>query len=452
VARLHTRIYLHFLGVLLVVGVVAAVISAVGTRDAVRRHMAEGVMRHLAALAGERMTDRVALATRAQEIHDQLGVDVAVRDRNGTVVAAAGDRLPPLGPRQHDDVQAGRMVFRRPPRPFAVAPVRDPASGEIVGSIAASGPRPPGMAPLWRPIVVVALALVVAAIATRPLAVRITRPLERLTDAARRLGGGDLSARASVPAQRPRHVDELAEVTRAFNDMADRVERLVRGEKELLANVSHELRSPLARIRVALALLAPGGENDRRLADVERDLAELEKLIEDVLTTARLDASGLPARLGTVDTRALLAELAERARHDPLTAGATVSVEDGPAIELLADEALLRRALWNLIENAAKYGAPPIVLAAARAGPRVEFIVRDAGAGVAPVDRERVFAPFYRADSARTPAPEGDLRRGVGLGLTLARRVAEVHGGTITIGADTAPDGREHGCRVVLTV
>jgi signal transduction histidine kinase len=451
VARLHTRIYLHFLGVLLVVGVVAAVISAVGTRDAVRRHMAEGMMQHLAALVGERMTDRAALAARAQEIHDQLAVDVAVRDRNGTVVAAAGNRLPPLGPRQHDDVQAGRMVFRRPPRPFAVAPVRDPASGEIVGSIAASGPRPPGMGPLWRPIVVVALALVVAAIATRPLAVRITRPLERLTDAARRLGGGDLSARAPLPARRPRHADELAEVTRAFNDMADRVERLVRGEKELLANVSHELRSPLARIRVALALAA-GGENDSRLADVERDLAELEKLIEDVLTTARLDASGLPARLGTVDARALLAELAERARHDPLTAGITLRIEDGPAIELLADEALLRRALWNVIENAAKYGAPPIVLAAARAGTRVEFIVRDAGPGVAPADRERVFAPFYRADSARTPAPEGDLRRGVGLGLTLARRVAEVHGGTITIGSDSTPDGREHGCRVVLTV
>jgi len=452
VARLHTRIYLHFLGVLLVVGVVAAVISAVGTGDVMRRHMVEGMMRHLASLAGERMTDPTALAARAQEIHEKLGVDVAVRDRNGTVVAAAGRRLPPLEPRLDADVQSGRMVFRHPPRPFAVAPVRDPTSGEIVGSIAASGPRPPGMGPLWRPIAVVTLALVFAAIATRPLAVRITRPLERLSDAARRLGGGDLSARAPVPAQRARHADELAEVTRAFNDMAERVERLVRGEKELLANVSHELRSPLARIRVALALLAPNGENDRRLADVERDLAELEKLIEDVLTTARLDASGLPARLGTVDARALLLDLAERARHDPLTAGAAVTVEDGPGIEVLADEALLRRALWNLVENAAKYGAPPIVLAARRAGGRVEFIVRDAGPGIAPADRERVFAPFYRADSARTPASEGDLRRGFGLGLTLARRVAEVHGGTITIGADTTPDGRDHGCRVTLTV
>jgi signal transduction histidine kinase len=452
VARLHTRIYLHFLGVLLVVGVATAVIFAVGTRDMVRRHMAEGMMRHLAALAGERMGDRAALDARAREIHDQLGVDVAVRDRDGTVIAAAGARLPPLPHEQHADVERGRVAFRRPPGPFAVAPIRDPASGEVVGTIAASPPRPLGMPPPWRPILVVTLALVVVAVATRPLAVRITRPLERLRDAARRLGNGDLSARAPVPTHPARHGDELAEVTGAFNEMAERVERLVRGEKELLANISHELRSPLARIRVALALLPAGGESDRRVADVERDLAELETLIEDVLTAARLDASGLPARLGTVDARALLLELPERARHDPLTAGAEVRVEDGPAIELLADEALLRRALWNLVENAAKYGAPPIVLSATRAGARIEFVVRDAGPGNAAADRERVFAPFYRADSARTPAPDGDVRRGVGLGLTLARRIAEVHGGTISVGPDTTVDGREHGCRIVLTV
>jgi signal transduction histidine kinase len=452
VARLHSRIYLHFLGVLLVVGVTTAVIFAVGTRDAVRRHMAEGMMRHLAALAGERMADHGALAARAQEMHDQLAVDVVIRDGSGTVVAAAGARLPPLAPNQDADVRRGRIIFRPPPGPFAAAPVRDPASGAVVGTIAASAPRPRGMPPLWRPILVVTLTLVVVAMTTRPLALRISRPLERLTEAARRLGGGDLSARVPAEAPHARRADELGELTRAFNEMAERVERLVRGEQELLANVSHELRSPLARIRVALALLPASAESDRRLADVERDLAELDTLIDDVLTAARLDATGLPARLGPVDVRALLTGLAERARLDPVTAGAAVRVEDGPAIELLADEALLRRALWNLVENAAKYGAPPIVLSAARDGARVAFTVRDAGPGVAPADRERVFAAFYRADTARTPAPPGDVRPGVGLGLTLARRIAEVHGGTITIAPDTTVDGHDHGCRVVLSV
>ena len=377
------------------------------------------------------------------EARDKLRVELTLYDAEGRLLATNVE--PPLAALAPDDVarlRAEPMLTLDDSPVIAVAVLE---GSELAGYALMT--RPPRNLALKGSSIAFVAVLIVLAFGAVPLARSIVGPLEKLAGVARAFGQGDLAARAG-----PYGNDELGDLGRAFDEMADRVTFLLRAEKELLANVSHELRSPLARIRVALALLAPGGENDRRLADVERDLAELEKLIEDVLTTARLDASGLPARLGTVDTRALLAELAERARHDPLTAGATVSVEDGPAIELLADEALLRRALWNLIENAAKYGAPPIVLAAARAGPRVEFIVRDAGAGVAPVDRERVFAPFYRADSARTPAPEGDLRRGVGLGLTLARRVAEVHGGTITIGADTAPDGRQHGCRVVLTV
>src|SRR5262249_58497438 len=134
--------------------------------------------------------------------------------------------------------------------------------------------------------------------------------------AARRLGAGDLSARVPTEGVHPRRRDEIAELTRAFNEMAERVERLVHAEKDLLANVSHELRSPLARIRVALALLPRGSDDDDRLVrDVERDLAELDRLVEDVLTTARLEATGLPTHLGAGDARALLEELAQRARH-----------------------------------------------------------------------------------------------------------------------------------------
>jgi signal transduction histidine kinase len=116
----------------------------------------------------------------------------------------------------------------------------------------------------------------------------------------------------------------------------------------------------------------------------------------------------------------------------------------------VADEALLERALWNLVENAAKYGAPPITLAAAREGGQVVLSVTDEGEGVAPEDRERVFAPFWRGDRGRTPGPATEAPRGVGLGLTLARRVAEVHGGSIAIGPAVTVDGRERGCRVAI--
>jgi signal transduction histidine kinase len=203
---------------------------------------------------------------------------------------------------------------------------------------------------------------------------------------------------------------------------------------------------------MALALLPRDVEDDRRVRDIERDLAELDRLVEDVLTTARLEATRLPARLGTVDARALLADVAERARHDPLTAGVPVRLADGPAVTLSGDEALLRRALWNLVENAAKYGAPPVTLFAGLDGESIVIGVEDEGAGVAPADRERVFAPFYRGDAARTPDAAGDVRRGVGLGLTLACRVAEVHGGAIAITAGSETNRQARGCRVTLSI
>jgi len=230
--------------------------------------------------------------------------------------------------------------------------------------------------------------------------------------------------------------------------MADRVERLVRSQRVLLANVSHELRSPLTRIRMAMDLLPADIRDGAKLRGVESDLSDLDRLIEDILTTARLDETGLPTRLDTFDARRILTDVAERAQHDPIIDGRAIQVAPGPPVTLCADEALLRRAVWNLVENAAKYGAPPITLAVRSEGDRVAFTVADDGAGIPATDRERVFAPFYRGARARTPGGH----RGVGLGLTLARRIAEVHGGTIAVAAASGGDGDERGCQVVITL
>jgi signal transduction histidine kinase len=296
-----------------------------------------------------------------------------------------------------------------------------------------------------RPIFLATFILLVVALLTIPTARRITRPVRRLIGTAKRFGDGDLSARAPVrDAPHGRRHDELRELAVAFNDMADRVEAIVRSQRELLANVSHELRSPLARIRMAMNLLPEEAATAARLRGVDADLNDLDRLIEDVLTTARLEETRLPTRLDTFDARRLLIDIAERARQDPVLDERLVDVGEGGAAPLCADEALLRRALWNLVENAAKYGAPPITLAARPSGDSVVVSVTDQGSGIPAAERERVFAPFYRADRARTP----DGRHGVGLGLTLARRIAEVHGGTITI--ESGDGGR--GCRVVITL
>src|SRR5215470_20069770 len=197
-ARLHSRIYFHFLGVLLIVGVTTSVVFALGARDAFRRQMAEGMTRQLSLLAGERLGEPAALAARLRQLHDNLHLDVRVRDSAGHLVAAAGGELPSLTRAEETEVRAGRTVIRRHPGGLAAAPVRDPATGALIGSVEAAMPRPMGPPAFWRPALMVGFVLLVVGLATRPLARRISRPLERLTEAVRRLGGGDLGARVSL--------------------------------------------------------------------------------------------------------------------------------------------------------------------------------------------------------------------------------------------------------------
>lgn len=451
--RLFARIYLHFLGGLLVVAIAVSVLFAFTARGAFVQESSGRTSRHVASLMGEAFGDRPALARRVQQIHKELELDLVVRDLEGRVVAGAGAAPPTFTPEQLAQVRTGLRMVQPDPEWSVASPVRDPKTGAVIGTVETTSHRRARWRGLTRPATMLGLMVVMFAGAAALLARRISRPLERLTAAVRRLGTGDLAARVPLDQRtwwrrrQPSRGDELAELTQAFNDMAERVERLVAGQKELMANVSHELRSPLTRIRVALELLPRNEEADARLHEVEADLDELERLIEDVLTTARLDATGLPPHPSSMDARQIMADLAERASRDPATAGLTVSLDGSTSVECVADPALLRRAVWNLIENAAKYGAPPITLAAEREGSDVVLSVTDEGAGIPPEERERVLAPFYRLDKARTP--EGPTH-GFGLGLTLAHRVAEVHGGRIVIGPAHDHGGREHGCRVSL--
>jgi two-component system, OmpR family, sensor kinase len=456
VGRLHSRIYVHSLLVLLVVAGATIGVFALGARGPFQHEPAERLARYFAAVIGEQFHDSEALGRRLQALHDELEVNVAVRDLTGRVVGAAGGEVPVLDAADTAKVRAGRVVISPHRVWHAAVLVRDPSSGAPLGILTASSRRPGGLHGLLGPLFAITLILIVVALATRPLARRIARPLERLTEAARRLGGGDLSARVPTLSRGGRWgrrgrsgADELGELTRAFNEMAERVERTVRGQQELFANVSHELRSPLTRVRMALELVPrDAGDGEARLRDIERDLTDLDRVIEDVLTASRLEMTGLPTRLESVDVPALLGELAERARHDPLLAGRRVDVVTGPSLALVADGVLLKRALWNLVENAAKYGAPPITLAAALEGDAVVLSVSDDGPGIAPEERELVLAPFYRGERARSPGGAA----GVGLGLTLARRVAEVHGGSIRIGPRATENGRDVGCRVSITI
>ncbi len=271
---------------------------------------------------------------------------------------------------------------------------------------------------------------------------RLVRPLGELAAAARRFGSGDTAARARLLRD-----DELGDVGRAFDDMADRTAALLAAQRQLMADVSHELRTPLARIRVALELAVedPVAAQDV-LASVGEDLEEIDHLIGDILTTARLDGSA--AELHTTPTT--VGELVQRAasgfstRHPGRALEESLGSGKLAEAQLECDPVLLRRALDNLLDNAANYSdaAQPVSLfveehrstdgnGAARDGaaaPGVSFSVKDRGIGMSAEELERAFTPFWRADGSRARRTGG-----VGLGLALARRIARAHGGDVTL-------------------
>jgi signal transduction histidine kinase len=253
---------------------------------------------------------------------------------------------------------------------------------------------------------------------------RLALPLDRLAQAARRFGAGDTTARANV-----HRADEVGDVGRAFDEMADRTERVLRSQRQLMGDVSHELRTPLARIRVALELAAedPAAAQDV-LADVGIDLDEIDQLIGDILTTARLD--GDHVKIDREPTS--LVELAERAgrRFAAKHPRRTLERELGEDRAIACDPLLLRRALDNLLDNAAKYSesTTPVTLAIQPNGKTVAFEIVDRGIGMSAAELERAFTPFWRADDSRARKTGG-----VGLGLALARRIARAHGGDVTL-------------------
>jgi two-component system OmpR family sensor kinase len=298
--------------------------------------------------------------------------------------------------------------------------------------------------PLGSALAQLAAALAVLAVLSIPLARSITAPLEKLAKLARVFGDGDLSARSEVKGG-----DEIGDLARAFDEMADRVVNLRRSEKELLANVSHELRTPLARIRMALDLVQ-GGDSETAasyVADIEEDLEELERLLDDVMTAARLDISrgvsgdGLPPlRRRVLAGRELLeaseARFARRFQDRTLTCRIADNL---PSVN--ADPSLLRRVLDNLLDNAVKFSddGSAIELSAAASSDGAELVIEvsDHGIGIAPADLNRIFEPFFRADRSRTRATGG-----VGLGLALARRIVEAHDGTISAESELAAGTR----------
>jgi signal transduction histidine kinase len=260
---------------------------------------------------------------------------------------------------------------------------------------------------------------------------RALRPLRALQEGVARLSAGDLEV-----ALENRTRDEFGALTDAFNGMAARVKEMVRARDQLLLDVSHELRSPLTRLKVALALLP----DSARKAQAEADAAEMEDLTAELLELERL-RDGRTLRTSRQDLAVLLREGARA--HAGGRPGVRVSASP-PEIPLDVDADGVRTVLRNLLDNAVKYSladSRPVEVSATREDGALVVRVIDDGAGIPEGDLQNVFEPFFRVDRSRSRKTGG-----YGLGLSICKRIVEVHGGSIV-----AANNPGRGARFTLT-
>ena len=428
--RLYLRVYLGFVAVLVAFALLAAVAGWIGRvafedefagRPAFRTGL--GYLVAEALPAGE--ADPAAVRRALETLAERFRVDLSLYDDSLRLLAAAGPSVPLPRRWRREGAPSPQHLHGGYARRYFLR-LDD---GRWLAARRRSAPGWSRWLPGWFPLWLGPLALLAAAIAVGvwPLARGLTRRLERLQARVDELGAGSLSARVEVEGK-----DEVARLAESFNRAADRIERLVDAQRHILAGASHELRTPLTRIRMAIELLEG---NPERRASIERDIAELDELIEELLTAARLDA---PESLGDaepVDALALLAEEAVRV-------GAEVR---GEPVRVTVVERLFRRLCRNLLENARRHGeGTPISVDVVRregaedgeAAPEAAIRVTNGGPPIPDHLRERIFEPFFRIEAASGRAGEP----GVGLGLVLVRRIAEHHGGRARL-VESGPAG-----------
>ncbi|MGE5452645.1 MAG: sensor histidine kinase [Acidobacteriota bacterium] len=259
-----------------------------------------------------------------------------------------------------------------------------------------------------------------------PVANRLTRRLQALRTGVEAFGAGQLQHRVAVEGR-----DEVAALAKSFNDAAQQIEDLINSNRSLLANASHELRSPLARLKMAVSIMAdmPPERAAQLKEEIHQDIAELDALVEEVLLASRLDAK-VALSIQPVDLLGMATEEAARVGAEVVTAPSETAIQTYPG-----DERLLRRAVRNLLENAKRYGGhePGIVLTLEDSPQAVNIRISDRGPGVPADQCERIFEPFYRMPG------HAEHAGGVGLGLSLVRQIARRHGGDV--GCDTPPGG-----------
>ncbi len=254
-------------------------------------------------------------------------------------------------------------------------------------------------------------------------AVAVVSPIRKISKTVDRFGQGDLSARVYIQRQ-----DEIGGLARSFNGMAERLQKLVLSERRLLEDISHELRSPLARLKFAVRLARTATDPKMALDRVQREVSRITSLVSEIVELTRTEGDPIAQKTACVHLGELLEETVSDCRLEAEFRGCSVEMEGQLAGETSGDRELLRRAVENVLRNAIRYSPEKamIKVALSESADTATIAVRDYGPGVPEEALTQIFEPFFRVEEARD-AESG----GIGLGLSIAKRAVQLHHGEI---------------------
>jgi signal transduction histidine kinase len=399
-ARLHRRLFAWFGASILLTGVVVATLmSAIhGWWGPSWNSQVERVRTFTGNRFAEVWSSPERRDALAQGIARDLEIAVRLQDEDGRQIAAFSASGAPSSSRcrheypapvMSEGVELGRV--------FVCLDHTHPSSGA------------------WPAVLVLLVAGGMLWGASGKIARRLAQPLADVARVAQEIGAGKLSSRAHLHCRTPDEVGVLAD---SINDMAERIERQLNDQRELLAAVSHELRTPLGHLRILVELVRQNGADQKTLADLEREVLEIDALVGELLASSRLDFTELVLKkLDATDVGQRALDRAGVAVDKLVVETAT----DAKA-EFDGEPTLIARALANLLDNAQRHGGGVVALRIKPASRGIAFEVDDAGSGISAGEEERVFEPFYQSKN-------GGEHGALGLGLALVKRIAEAHGG-----------------------
>ncbi len=304
------------------------------------------------------------------------------------------------------------------------------------------GERVPGDI-IW----VLKLGTIISALMCLVIAHYLSKPIERLRNATNELARGNLDIRVGATIGKRR--DEIADLVRDFDSMAGELRNQIQSERNLLSGVSHELRSPIARMRLALALArtADEPELDEMLDRIEQDTIQLDSMLERILTVARLESGQYKPRFESLSLNEVLDEVLDDARFEAAATDSTITYADDAIISVTGDPGLLRSAIENIVRNALFYSGQggTIDVRLRVEDSQAVLSVRDNGKGVPEEALPLLFKPFFRVDDSR-----GTTTGGMGLGLAIVRNAVAAHGGTV-VARNIVPHGLEVEFRLPIT-